>query len=256
MCRGWRHRVSSSYRDPACHRLTNTPLVALLMYLCSKSVPSFYINSHIDQCLAGGGEQAGAAAAAGGPSNSRAAAGGGGGGGARKQQPGGPFQPLALPAKLVPSLATEKSVRQLLRKYSMPTDGKKKVRGAMRELWDGPQRLLHNKRRVSTTQNSPPSVHLGIASAKLHHVGPPQELLERYSKLRLAVEMANDKQVGSDRALGGEAVGGWNRVPWLVRWVPDRGRASGGQACPLGFAASIQTCAPMRPLPCAGAHHV
>ncbi|KAL4450627.1 hypothetical protein ABPG77_000983 [Micractinium sp. CCAP 211/92] len=57
-----------------------------------------------------------------------------------------PFEPLAVPPKLVPSLATEKSLRQLLRKYCMTTDGKKK------------------------------------------------ELLDRYSKLRLAVELANDKQ--------------------------------------------------------------
>lgn len=87
--------------------------------VCNKAVPAFYINSHVDQCLAGGQEPA---------------AGVGGGGtapaGRQKLQQGvaaEPFEPLAVPVKLVPNLASERSLRQLLKRYSLPTDGKKKV---------------------------------------------------------------------------------------------------------------------------------
>lgn len=70
----------------------------------SRSVPRFYINSHVDQCLANaGGQHCGPA---GGTST---------------------WLPLPVPAKIVPSFASEKSLRQMLKKYSLPTDGKKKV---------------------------------------------------------------------------------------------------------------------------------
>ena len=114
--------------------------------ICAKSVPSFYINSHVDSCLNSGG-------------------GGGGSGGfasgsegqdglptstttknttdlpqpipppplqtlnpksnlVPKPQPG-PYIPLIVPPCLVPALATDKTIRTALKKYSLPTDGKK-----------------------------------------------------------------------------------------------------------------------------------
>lgn len=118
----------------------DTPSGFVRCPVCSKAVPAFFINSHVDLCLVGGSQ----------PSK---AAGGSGDGGSRAsiaaaatRAEKGPFEPLAVPPKLVPSLTTDKSLRQLLRKYGMNTDGKKK------------------------------------------------ELLDRWSRLRLAVEMANDKQ--------------------------------------------------------------
>ena len=50
-----------------------------------------------------------------------------------------------------------------------------------------------------------PSTHSTAASLRPAAIFPFQELLERYSRLRLAVEMANDKQVGcrTCMALGG-----------------------------------------------------
>jgi hypothetical protein len=39
----------------------------------------------------------------------------------------GPFEPLAVPPKIVPSLSSDKSLRVLLKKYCLPSDGKKKV---------------------------------------------------------------------------------------------------------------------------------
>ena len=131
--------------------------------ICSKSVPSFYINSHVDQCLgASGGAGGGSNGAAGAPqdndtmddpssskahhhhhhhNNNNSS----------KQQPPlstknknknntthkhpltapstaipqGPFIPLSAPSRLVPSLATEKTIRAALKKYNLPTEGKK-----------------------------------------------------------------------------------------------------------------------------------
>lgn len=149
--------------------------------ICAKSVPSFYINSHVDKCLSSGGT-AGTAppqqADNSKPSTSSAAA-------AKtaenigslhaQNQPSsrnnpslnhqaslaaarsgplrpppksnlGPFVPLAAPPRIVPTLASEKSIRTSLKKYGLPSDGKK------------------------------------------------AELLERYNQFRLAVATANDRQ--------------------------------------------------------------
>jgi len=122
--------------------------------ICGKSVPSFYINSHVDTCLSSGGGLA---------SGSR-----GGLGPSEELDPGvetnnqniesplippsdpaqssaaiptqnksylgnkkplssreGPYIPLAVPPSLVPSLASDKIIRAALKKYSLPSDGKK-----------------------------------------------------------------------------------------------------------------------------------
>lgn len=143
---------------------SHLPFTRINPHWCSKAVPAFFINSHVDLCLVGGSQ----------PSK---AAGGSGDGGSRAsiaaaatRAEKGPFEPLAVPPKLVPSLTTDKvgelhcressvwslwkarrsnladrvthrpviihctparlqlqSLRQLLRKYGMNTDGKKKV---------------------------------------------------------------------------------------------------------------------------------
>ncbi len=69
---------------------------------CSKAVPAFFINSHVDLCLMGSSHLYKAAVVSGNFS-SRA--------GLEAAAPGAveaPFEPLAVPPKLVPSLATEK----------------------------------------------------------------------------------------------------------------------------------------------------
>jgi len=134
--------------------------------ICSKTVPEFYINSHVDSCLRrsqngdmpspsqppplptsrlgpgpgvvgchtyndnnnnnnSNGKEADISISSGNPENS--------------------FQPLPVPPKLAPALATDKSLRGMLKKYSLPVEGKK------------------------------------------------PELLDRYNKFRLAVELANDR---------------------------------------------------------------
>ena len=138
--------------------------------VCSKAVPAFYINSHVDVCLAGAGTSA---------STQPRGAGGGGGrpaGGTLQQQPAqearqqGPFEPLAVPAKLVPNLTTEKSLRQLLRRYCLPADGKKKV-----GLGAGPPR--HDRRfpldQYAAWLLSSDSSHPFAGSAGAVHTVPP-----------------------------------------------------------------------------------
>ena len=153
--------------------------------VCSKTVPGFYINSHVDQCLAGTASDA--PAAAGGHEQQQR----------RQQQQAGPFEPLAVPAKLVPSLATEKSLRQLMKRYSLPTEGKKKVgHGAGRAGRQVPLVLDVAAAAASWLLGAQTNCVLCLAiAARL------QELLERYSKMRLAVEMANDKQVCAGQVL-------------------------------------------------------
>lgn len=73
-----------------------------LFLSCSKTVPSFFINSHVDMCLVGGQPSKPASASAGPTTASgirQAAA---------TAAAAGPFQPLSVPPKLVPSLTTEK----------------------------------------------------------------------------------------------------------------------------------------------------
>ena len=101
--------------------------------ICRKHVPDFYINSHVDQCL--NNPQAAelrmhTQQAEAGPSRQHHAH----------------FVPLVVPPKLVPTLVSEKSLRQMLRKYDVSAEGKK------------------------------------------------PELLEKYNKLRIEVELANDRQ--------------------------------------------------------------
>lgn len=139
--RGHRVEHQSQQQQQSAGGDSDTPSGFVRCPVCSKAIPSFFINAHVDLCLAGGSHVAKTAGAAAGVATV-----------GDRQPPvptiaAGPFQPLAVPAKIVPSLTSEKSLRQLLRKYCLPSDGKKK------------------------------------------------ELLDRYSKLRLAVEMANDKQV-------------------------------------------------------------
>lgn len=103
--------------------------------ICSKAVPSFYINSHVDLCLLGGGGGDGSS------QPGKAVMGDAEAGVGNRQLlsvsvahqneealvPGEPFRPLMVPPKVVPGLASEKSLRALLKKYSLPTEGKKKV---------------------------------------------------------------------------------------------------------------------------------
>jgi hypothetical protein len=97
--------------------------------ICSRSVPSFYINSHVDQCLISTSENLRSHKVV------------------QKKSSDSVVQneKLTVPPKLVPTLVSEKSLRMALRKYGLPSEGRK------------------------------------------------PELLERYNRMRLAVETANDK---------------------------------------------------------------
>ncbi|KAI3434470.1 hypothetical protein D9Q98_002547 [Chlorella vulgaris] len=92
--------------------------------VCSRSVPRFYILEHVDSCLASGGATEQPTA---GGSNSRL------GSAARPAAPsaaaaaaGSVFKPLAVPAKLVPSLTSEKALRAACKRYGLPLEGRKK----------------------------------------------------------------------------------------------------------------------------------
>ncbi|GAB4819882.1 hypothetical protein N2152v2_006928 [Parachlorella kessleri] len=198
--------------------------------VCNKTVPGFYINSHVDDCLKGGGAATqptqptgkqrpqqqqqpqplvgkpsgglrGGAAAAGAaangvtapaqrhkgqPPSGAAAAAADPLAGLHPRQQGHPqqqqeeeeFVPLLVPAKLVPSLVTDKTLRGFLQKYGLPTDGKKK------------------------------------------------DMMERYNALRLAVETANDRH---------ERVTYQQLSSRVVR--QERQRASAGAAGVLGSVA-------------------
>ena len=132
--------------------------------ICSKTVPEFYINSHVDSCLRR--SQNGDMPSPSQPPplpTSRLGSGTGvvgchinnnknnnsngkeAGISIFSVNPDKSFQPLPVPPKLAPALATDKSLRGMLKKYSLPVEGKK------------------------------------------------PELLDRYNKFRLAVELANDR---------------------------------------------------------------
>ncbi|KAI8101427.1 hypothetical protein M9435_001533 [Picochlorum sp. BPE23] len=73
--------------------------------ICNEHVFNLVLNSHIDSCLAQPLEKA---------SN------------VENQSSGSTWKPLQVPPKLMGSLASEKSIRQALRKYSLPaTEGRK-----------------------------------------------------------------------------------------------------------------------------------
>lgn len=129
--------------------------------ICSKTVPEFYINSHVDSCLrrSQNGDVPSPSQALPLPS-SRLGPGLVGigvvchnynknnGKEADASMPINPeksFQLLPVPPKLAPALATDKSLRGMLKKYGLPVEGKK------------------------------------------------PELLDRYNKFRLTVELANDR---------------------------------------------------------------
>lgn len=101
--------------------------------ICKRSVPAFYINSHVDQCLVSTSENMVPKKVVKNSSTSLVTN--------EKERSGS----LTVPPKLVPTLVSEKSLRMALRKYGLPSDGRK------------------------------------------------PELLERYNRMRLAVETANDK---------------------------------------------------------------
>ncbi|KAL4516507.1 hypothetical protein Ndes2526B_g05104 [Nannochloris sp. 'desiccata'] len=120
--------------------------------ICAKSVPSFYINSHVDACLNSGG---GLASGSGGfgseeldpgvatdkhnatlplvpppaPAQLAAARITENKSNLRASKPPSPRQcphiPLAVPPCLVPALASDKIIRAALKKYNLPSDGKK-----------------------------------------------------------------------------------------------------------------------------------
>lgn len=104
--------------------------------ICGRAVPAFYINSHVDQCLISTSENSRSHKAI--VQN-------------QKKSSDSVVQDekascmLTVPPRLVPTLVSEKSLRAALRKYGLPSEGRK------------------------------------------------SELLERYNRMRLAVETANDK---------------------------------------------------------------
>lgn len=153
--------------------------------ICQKTVPGFYINSHVDAHLepqagpsttkrkqkeqqqqpsqpgtGGRGKSlplsqaraSGGAAAAALPRSSKAPAGATNSTGpSRQQQPSAAaaaapeelFVPLAVPAKLVPNLASDKLLKGILAKYGLPADGKKKVGG--RREWTSLYCVLYGR---------------------------------------------------------------------------------------------------------------
>lgn len=115
----------------------DTPAGFVHCPVCDRTVPAFFINSHVDQCLvassgggsAGGGHYGRQHHACGAPPQDddddafisvKVA-------NVAQQQQQQPFEPLLVPAKIVPSLISDKGLRALLKKYGLPTDGKKKA---------------------------------------------------------------------------------------------------------------------------------
>ena len=84
--------------------------------VCGRSVPSFYINSHVDACLNGHSSKAAPPEQAE-PDQARTEA----------QAPSASAapEPLVLPPKLVPTFLTDKALRQLLKRFCLPTDGRR-----------------------------------------------------------------------------------------------------------------------------------
>lgn len=101
----------------------------VLCPVCSRRVPEFYINSHVDACLQERAPSRGATAAGGEPEAT------GAGSTARGHAEGVPppatinaaFAPLPAPPKLVPALTSEKALRALLPRHGLPCDGRKAV---------------------------------------------------------------------------------------------------------------------------------
>ena len=114
--------------------------------VCSKAVPTFYINSHMDACLAGDGGGGGGQKQQKEASPNAIMRHGSGNSTGNKAPPSHPhpqtaplvekssknqekeqkpFVPLALPPVLLPTIASDKTVRLLLKRFSLPTDRKK-----------------------------------------------------------------------------------------------------------------------------------
>ena len=109
--------------------------------ICSRDVPAFFINSHVDECLrkqAKGGSSSQAPPKQQQQQQQRRSGSIGAGPGPPPPPPPQqqataaapserPFKPLAVPPPFVGYIATEKKVREHIKKYGLPTDGKKPV---------------------------------------------------------------------------------------------------------------------------------